>query len=421
MEVRFQQDEALTEARYLIANAMQAFTAQPLTKQTQSNPFADRALLAALIIPHLETYLATHLDVRFLLIEYPSEHLPTVIALQTLIGTEMMKVVGIINSDNSSALHSRPVPSTDRRPSEGFRSLNRRGSRTSGAFVGPCSFSKGNFLLDSSATRFETAAFVAAIRESLISISDFYIPDRALYKPRTSSTFPKKPYPSLTITTKPATPPSPPRTQKEHLPLPMTPPSSPSTPHHQPSTTPSTPPPTRAPPPTTTTTPSKTEPATATTGRIRWGEVNYAPSTPSLTLTASSTYSSDSTTGSSTKNNTAAAHPVHHHRHKDSDPLSPCATAPANKKDAAAANGAGHASVGVVEKHGGQHHHQHQHVETRKVEEEEDDNDDDDDDVLDAEERRLMGLYWRRSRADMVGQDRSVGSSSKALRWLGLV
>ena len=399
---------------------MQAFTAQPLTKQTQSNPFVDRALLAALIIPHLETYLATHLDVRFLLIEYPSEHLPTVIALQTLIGTEMMKVVGIINSDISSPLPSRLVPETDRRPSEGFRSLNRRESRTSGAFVGPCSFSKGNFLLASSATGFERAAFVAAIRESLISISDFYIPDRALYKPRSAPSLPKKPYPALTITTKPTIPPSAPQTKIEHLPLLVTPPSSPSFPQNQPSTTLSTPPPTRAPRSTTTiTTPSKTGPstATATTGRIRWGEVNYAPST---TLTASSTYSSDTSTSSSSNNSNsnkdsaAAAHPHHHHRHKDSDPLSPRATAPV-KKEVAAANGVGHVIVGVVEKK-----LENKHVEARQKEEEEDD-DEDDEDALDAEERRLMGLYWRRSRQEMVGRDRDRGGSSKALRWLGLV
>lgn len=153
---------------------MQAFTAQPLAKQVQSNPFVDRALLAALIIPHLERYMAAHPDVRFLLIEYPAEHLTTILALQTLIGTEMMKVVGIINGDSSSP--------ADRRPSEGFRSLNPQGAHMSGARLGSCSFSRGNFLLASQASGFETAAFVAAIRESLISISDFYIPERPLYK-----------------------------------------------------------------------------------------------------------------------------------------------------------------------------------------------------------------------------------------------
>ena len=81
------------------------------------------------------------------------------------------------------------------------------------------------------------------------------------------------------------------------------------------------------------------------------------------------------------------------------------------RKEAAAANGVGHDSVGVgvVEK---------KYVETEK---EEEDEDEDDEDVLDAEERRLMGLYWRRSREDMAGQDRDRGGSSKALRWLGLV
>ncbi|KAL2258781.1 hypothetical protein VTK26DRAFT_7763 [Humicola hyalothermophila] len=178
------------DLRYLIANAMQAFTAQPLTKQTQTNPFVDRTLLAALILPHLETYIATHPDVRFLLIEYPSEHLPTVLALQTLIGTEMMKVVGIVNGEASS-LTRRPSALTDpdaeplpnRRPSEGFRSMNKQSPQMPGAAVfGSCSFSKANFLLASQATGLETAAFVAAIRESLISISDFYIPDRPLYE-----------------------------------------------------------------------------------------------------------------------------------------------------------------------------------------------------------------------------------------------
>jgi hypothetical protein len=178
------------EIRYLIANAMQAFTAQPLAKQVQSNPFADRALLAALIIPHLETYMAAHPDVRFLMIEYPAEHLATILALQTLIGTEMMKVVGIINGDGSSltrrpsAAPSNPdaEPTPDRRPSEGFHSLNPQGAHMSGALHGSCSFSKGHILLASQASGFETAAFVAAIRENLISISDFYIPERPLYK-----------------------------------------------------------------------------------------------------------------------------------------------------------------------------------------------------------------------------------------------
>ncbi|KAK3360817.1 hypothetical protein B0T24DRAFT_671732 [Lasiosphaeria ovina] len=42
-------------ARYLIANAMQAFTCQPLTRQARENPFTDSALLASLDVASGET------------------------------------------------------------------------------------------------------------------------------------------------------------------------------------------------------------------------------------------------------------------------------------------------------------------------------------------------------------------------------
>ncbi|KAL2265483.1 hypothetical protein VTJ83DRAFT_6583 [Remersonia thermophila] len=167
------------DIRYLIANAMQAFTAQPLTMQTQNNPFADRALLAALIVPHIETYLSTHPDVRLLLIEYPPEHLATVLALQNVVGTERVKVVSIVNGEEATSAAESSFPKTD----DGSRLFGaRRGSESSSAFSGPCSFSQGRFVLASSATSLETAALVAAIRETLVSISDDYVPERPLYR-----------------------------------------------------------------------------------------------------------------------------------------------------------------------------------------------------------------------------------------------
>ncbi|KAL1843628.1 hypothetical protein VTJ49DRAFT_610 [Mycothermus thermophilus] len=171
------------DIRYLIANAMQAFTAQPLAMQTQSNPFADRALLAALIVPHIETYLSTHPDVRLLLIEYPPEHLATVLALQTVVGTELVKVVSIVDSDEATPAAESSFLTTDH-AAQTFGA--RRGSESSSAFSGPCSFSQGRFVLASSATSLETAALVAAIRETLVSISDDYIPERPLYKQKSA-------------------------------------------------------------------------------------------------------------------------------------------------------------------------------------------------------------------------------------------
>ncbi|KAL2020138.1 hypothetical protein VTK56DRAFT_8743 [Thermocarpiscus australiensis] len=187
------------ELRYLIANAMQAFTAQPLTKQTQSNPFADRTLLAALLIPHLETYLSMHPNVRFLLIEYPAEHLATVLALQSYIGSELMKVVGIINSDRSSLAQPFAAPSppeTQPWPVTHFREDFRAVNPQEAVLGSSSSFSKANFLLASSAAGWETAAFIAAIRESLISISDFYIPEGPLYKPASVHSPPGPAHPS---------------------------------------------------------------------------------------------------------------------------------------------------------------------------------------------------------------------------------
>ncbi|KAK3986260.1 hypothetical protein QBC44DRAFT_143483 [Cladorrhinum sp. PSN332] len=171
--------------RSLIASAMQAFTAQPLTRQCHGNPFSDRSLLAALIIPHLEAYLDRHKDIRLVLIEYPAEHLATVIAMQQLIGTESMKVIGILNSEGDGSTLIRPLTAPPRPEVEkttGARFQNEFGDKVL-ALMGACSFSKANFLLASSASDYERAAFIAAIRESLISASEFYIPDIPLYKP----------------------------------------------------------------------------------------------------------------------------------------------------------------------------------------------------------------------------------------------
>jgi hypothetical protein len=407
--------------RYLIANAMQAFTAQPLTKQTQSNPFADRALLAALIIPHLETYLATHPDVRFLLIEYPSEHLPTVLALQTLMGTEMMKVVGIIDSDVSTPVQqSVPVPDTNRRASEGFRSLNRRGSRKSGAFLGPCSFSKANFLLASSATGFETAAFVAAIRESLISISDYYMPERPLYKHAAPQSPPRKSHSSLSVTTGSADikPHSEKPSQVSASTL-ITPPSSPtessSTPAHPPHHVNP-----RSIPPRSSSSAAASPPSRGlrsahasfddptVNGRVQWGEVNYTtppvPPLPAVHATA----------------NQAAIQTVYspHHQKKHSDPLSPRGTAPSSTMTLP--------PTSTELSHGNE-------VDNESLEHSESppeytaaapvavNNNDDDEDYYsdesepDPEERRLMPLYLRRR------EEIERGRSSKAMRWLGIV
>ncbi|KAK4098202.1 hypothetical protein N658DRAFT_432435 [Parathielavia hyrcaniae] len=392
------------DIRFLIANAMQAFTAQPLTKQIQSNPFADRALLAALIIPHLEAYLETHPDVRFLLIEYPSEHLPTVLALQTLMGAETMKVVGIINRDASAPVQPPIVPDENRGP------LNSRISRTPGTFARPCSFSKADFLLASSITGSDTVALVAAIRESLFSVSNHYMPERPLHKPPSSQFPPQRSHWSLTTGSNSHH--SSPRRASGSTSLVITPPSSPT----EPAALPTCPQqsscrsaPSRS---TSATAPSKSTSTSSPRGRrhlrtahadsdvadtdprVRWGQVIYAAAPPSSSsypssICSSSSYSSPhsvpSRTATDTDIDTRCTH-THTHTHSShNQKLDLKPPSPARARET-----------------------------LHDPDFDEDDDDEDDDEMPDEEMRRLMPLYLRRR------EDVESMRSTKAFKWLGL-
>lgn len=183
------------DIRYLIANAMQSFTAQPLTQQTHNNPFENPYLLACLIIPHLETYLLTHSRIRFLLLEYPAEHLATVLALQKLVGNKVVKVTGIIDSEATSPTSDVPSPSSSTYSSTSFTVFNKINNssldsinlgspsfpdnKSSLAHRRNYSFSKANYLLTCSATEAEIAVFISTIWKLLIEVDSFYIPERS--------------------------------------------------------------------------------------------------------------------------------------------------------------------------------------------------------------------------------------------------
>ncbi|KAK2592936.1 hypothetical protein QQS21_009343 [Conoideocrella luteorostrata] len=145
--------------RYLLANAMQAFTAQRLANQTD-NPFTNSYLLATLIIPHLETYLALHTDVRYLLLLYPPEHLATVLALQKLIGIDVMKVAQIVDSkskEDSPFKHIRGASINSKSESKSARTPF--SSRSSSEVA----VSKANYLLTSTASEKDIATFVSTV------------------------------------------------------------------------------------------------------------------------------------------------------------------------------------------------------------------------------------------------------------------
>ncbi|KAG6073844.1 hypothetical protein E4U16_004397 [Claviceps sp. LM84 group G4] len=148
--------------RYLLANAMQAFTSQRLTNQTD-NPFTNSYLLATLMVPQLETFLTLHTDVRYLLIMYPPDHLATVLALQKLIGIDAMKVAQIVDSTSkqdspfthfSRASTSNNTQSEMKAPHPIFSSC-----KTSS----DVSISKANYLLTSTASEKDIASFVSTV------------------------------------------------------------------------------------------------------------------------------------------------------------------------------------------------------------------------------------------------------------------
>ena len=150
------------------------------------------SLLAMLLIPHLETYLATNPSVRLLILLYPSAHLPTVVALRKLLGQDVLKIAGVVDTLSSDPRPRTPVSHSvsneTTSPKGHAQGHKRRASRKStGSQVSQksfhqskksdISFSKANYLLPSTATDSEIVAFLSGIWKSLVEKSAFYTPE----------------------------------------------------------------------------------------------------------------------------------------------------------------------------------------------------------------------------------------------------
>ncbi|KAL8398378.1 hypothetical protein RB596_005778 [Gaeumannomyces avenae] len=186
------------DLRYLIANAMQTF----LVAHPNSNVFANPMHIATLLIPQLEMYLAAHTDVRFILIEYPAEHLATVLALQRLAGPDVVKVAGVVTSLTDGKSPTEPSSPTttahhQNHPPVSLTNSKLSHSRTASlkAMQAPASvaerlkFSQANFSLVAGATDAEIATFITAIWKALIDTSPLYIPEQLSSPPRINSTW----------------------------------------------------------------------------------------------------------------------------------------------------------------------------------------------------------------------------------------
>lgn len=187
-----------------------------MTNQTSDNPFNNSYLLATLIIPHLETYLALHSEVRYLLLEYPPEHLSTILALQRLVGVDLMKIAQIVDSKSSDMDRFTHIRGTSINKDSKPQSPLGKPVGSAGAAT-DFTVSKANFLLTSSASDTEIATFIATVRKILMDVSKYYTPEETPQPPpppKKSATKNKpsplsgnfSPFPKTGVTLSPTTP-----------------------------------------------------------------------------------------------------------------------------------------------------------------------------------------------------------------------
>lgn len=185
------------------------------------NPLSDPDLMASLLVPHIEAFLANNTSTRLLILHYSAADLPIVFALRRLLGADLLKISGILDTLASdpvptSFVEAIPQPLTPSSPNahplsnqntiprrssarltsgstrkqQGSTStpLDRKSSlassqtatRTSMAekrFTLTASFAKADYLLPSTATDAEIVAFLAGIWKSLVERSAFYTPE----------------------------------------------------------------------------------------------------------------------------------------------------------------------------------------------------------------------------------------------------
>ncbi|KAB8303803.1 hypothetical protein EYC80_005177 [Monilinia laxa] len=196
------------DLRFLITSAMQTFMSQPLLARKDLDPMTDPRLLAELIVPHLEQYLITNSFVRFLVLSFSFDQIATVIALRSLLGSDLVKVAGVLDTLSSDPpsfikpplhqLHasnhscdaildtSRPPERLQRyalKPSlDVFKSTNAESifNRPSVSFS---LFIKADYHLASTASPSEIQNFVNLIRKNIVERSSWYEIEQVAVQP----------------------------------------------------------------------------------------------------------------------------------------------------------------------------------------------------------------------------------------------
>ncbi|CAG8959967.1 hypothetical protein HYFRA_00012684 [Hymenoscyphus fraxineus] len=185
---------------YLISNVLQNYRDTPFTSQGTFNPLSDPQVLAALLVPQLEAYLASNKRIQLLILRFTPIHFATVLSLRLLLGMDIFRVAGVLNSrthdhppcasessagisrGNSTSIVADLVVSRIRQrhsKAESLRILNMNQSKPTADLESAkqglkasdtenaVSFAEANHLLPCTANDSEIASFIAGIWKAL--------------------------------------------------------------------------------------------------------------------------------------------------------------------------------------------------------------------------------------------------------------
>lgn len=180
---------------YLILQALQN-TNDPAIIQHTFDPFSEPSLIANLIIPQLESYFACNLSTQLLVLHFSSIHIPIIYALRDLLGKNLLKIAGIYSPLVSTSTMFPPSPVSPKTASTRATIIHsmkfgKSGNHTISSenisipstisnvskIEADVDFSGFDYKISSLASDDEIIRFVSGIRQSLIEISNFYVPE----------------------------------------------------------------------------------------------------------------------------------------------------------------------------------------------------------------------------------------------------
>lgn len=81
---------------YLAGQVMQR--SSPGCSLSATSEFSDPVALAALLVSQIEAFLASNISTGFLILHFPFTYLDTVFELRKLLGPDLFKIAGILDS-----------------------------------------------------------------------------------------------------------------------------------------------------------------------------------------------------------------------------------------------------------------------------------------------------------------------------------